>query len=514
MSIEGQKLVRPYAFLFDGSLDGLPDPQLPFFTAALLAALSEADSQGRTNAQLRVGLPSLTAFAEQTSAVRGFKNGSGRTVSHNNNVYRYVVWEWLDSINQGWSSVDQEHGQELFRLHTCECIAISAISNDVRDALDAALRPVLGYVGGFLIDPGNPIHRGGFFDLLIPAAAIIKGAVVQDRSFEGEEHWALEGAAQFQPGGLVWQDFGWLALEGPKGLTRFSASERGAKAAANLAKKQERSLEGRVLEAIENAFLMNNDKKTFEFESPKESRDVLQAIMPEGKFTRYLFDREHKEGGSKAAFFIDELGIEPDDWRYLAAQFYYGLLVATPNAVKLNEWETGYGARFDVQMRVRSRSGNKMVVVTGWNMNPGKLPSLSTAFPGDRKAEAVDTDDPPILLPGKRKDADWKQLWNWSNSAGLCAGEEAVPTPMYIAGFKPISDGECGSAAVRIPDARTGLARWLARCGLGETDGYGGVVVFCPLATQSVDRAIAWARAVILILRLNGLSAEIEIYQS
>jgi hypothetical protein len=61
--------------------------------------------------------------------------------------------------------------------------------------------------------------------------------------------------------------------------------------------------------------------------------------------------------------------------------------MAQPEAVKLEEWENGYCARFNVEMRVRSRAGTKAVVATGWNMNPGKLASLSTAYPGNRNAE-------------------------------------------------------------------------------------------------------------------------------
>jgi hypothetical protein len=454
----------------------------------------------------------LTAFAEGISAVCGTESGSGRTISHDKDIYKYVVWDWLDSLDQGWSSVDRERGQEIFRRHTGECIALSALGNDVREVLDVSLKSTPGYIGGFAIDPGNPVHRGAFFDLLIYAAAIVNGAVVQERSFEGDEDWALDGAEQFKPGGLAWKDYGWLASEGPSGLQRVGLSKRGAKAAANVAQKQAPSVERRVIEAIGRAFFRNADRKIFEFESVGGPADVLQAIMPEGKFTQYLFNREHKDGASKAAFFIDELGIEPEDWRYLAAQFYNGLLMAQPETVKLNNWETGYGVRFDVQMRIRGRSGASAVVVTGWNMNPGKLPSLSTAYPGDRTAHVVETDDPPILPPGRRNDADWAQLWNWANAAGVRAGETVVPTPMYIVGFEPVSEGECGSAAVRVADARTGLARWLLRHRLSETSGYGGALVFSPLRTQSLDRATAWARAVTSILRLNGIVAKAETY--
>lgn len=503
---------QAYAFLFDGSADGLPDPQLPFFTAAILEALSRADPNGRTRAQLRVGLPSLSSFAERTSAVRGTTSGSGRTVSHDRDIYKYVVWDWLDSLGEGWSSIDREKGQEIFRRHTSECIAISALDADILGAMDVSLKTTLGYVGGFAIDPGNPVHRVGFFEQLIYAAAIEHGAIFQERSYEGDEHWALEGADRFSPGGLVWKPYGWLATEGPLGLPRTGYSNRGASSAENVARKQTPSVAGRVLEAMMQAFFLNSERKVFEFESADETGDVLEAMMPEGKFTKYLFDREHKDGRSKATFLIDVLGIEPEDWRYLAAQFYFGLLMAQPEVVRLNEWKEGYNARFDVTMRVRSRSGNIVVLLTGWNMNPGKLPSLSTALPGDRNADAVEAGDPPILPPGARNDADWARLWEWANSAGIRAGQACVPTPLYIVGYEPISEGECGGALVRVADAQTGMARWLRQQGIGHTDGYGGAVISSPLATQSVDRATAWARAVTAVLRLNGITANFEKY--
>jgi hypothetical protein len=84
-------VARPCAFLFDGGIDGLPNPQLPFFTSAVLTALSQADPQGRTLAQVRVGVPSLARFAERTRAVRRNESSSGRTISHDKDAYKYVV---------------------------------------------------------------------------------------------------------------------------------------------------------------------------------------------------------------------------------------------------------------------------------------------------------------------------------------------------------------------------------------------------------------------------------------
>ena len=435
-------------------------------------------------------------------------------MSHDKSVYKYVIWEWLDALDQDWHTVNLERGLYVFRLHAGECVALSALDDEIRDAIDVSLRAVPGYVGAFAIDAGNPVHRGGFFDNLIYAAAIESGTVVQELSYEGDQDWPLEGSATFRPGGTVWQPYGWLASSGPKGLPRGVVSERGEKAAVGVARKRASSVEERVLEEMSRVFFANATRKTFEFKAAAEPSDILQAIMPEGKFTKYLFDRAHKEGSSKAAFLIDDLGIDPEDWRYLAAQFYSGLLIAEPQAVKLNEWKSGYGVRFDVRMRIRNRQGKRAVIVTGWNMNPGALPSLSTAFPGPRDANAVEPGDPPVLPPGPRGAAEWSQLWAWANAAGVRAGESHVPTPMFLSGIGPISEGECGTALVRVFDARRGLARWLKREGLGDSDGYSGIVVFSPVPSQSLDRAKAWARKVASILRLNGVDVDVQSFEN
>lgn len=85
---------------------------------------------------------------------------------------------------------------------------------------------------------------------------------------------------------------------------------------------------------------------------------------------------------------------------------------------------------------------------------------------------------------------------------------------MFLSGIAAITEGECRTALVRVFDARRGFARWLKREGLGDTDGYGGVVAFSPIASQSIDRANARARTVASILRRNGIEADIQSFDS
>ena len=502
------------AFLFDGSAEGPTDPPLAFFVAAVLDALGNADTKGITRSRLMTGLPMLHRLATRTTAVHGEGRSSGHTESHDVATYKYVVWEWLDSLSLTWSTVDRDKGSEIFRLHTGECVAFVALDPALRAKVDAALRTTPGYVGAFEIDPGNPMHRIGFIEKLNYMAAITGGAVVQERSYEGDEDWPLEGADRFKPGGLRWEPIGWLYTEGPPALPKLTLSDRGAQAADGYLRKHQDSVEGRVLRAIERAYWLNPENRTFRFALTEDEGDFLEALMPDGKFTGYLFNRDHKDGGPKATFFIDVLGIEPEDWRYLAAQFYHGILAADPEKLEFREWNAGYGMRFNVNIRVRGRGGVAAVVRTGWMMRPGSLPALSSAMPGDRDAELPEAYDPPILPPGARGDTEWELLWAWANVAGHQAARTCVPTPMYIVGGEVISEGECGTALVRVQDAPRGFARWLKDHGVGETDNSGGVVMFSPVASQSRDRAIAWAREVIVVLKLNGIAAEMKTFDS
>lgn len=456
----------------------------------------------------------LESLATRVTAVHATERSSGHTESHDVETYKYVVWEWLDSLKLGWSTVDTEKGSEIFRLHTGECIAFVSLDPAIRSGIDQMLRGVPGYVGAFEIDPGNPLHRVGFVEKLNYMAAISNGAVVQERTYEGDEHWALDGAEEFKPNGLRWVPIWTLPVDGPPGLGKLKLSDRGAQAAQRYLRKHEDTVEGRVLQAIERAYFLNPARKSFEFSVVGTDGDILEALMPDGKFTEYLVNREHKQGGSKAAFFIDVLGIDPEDWRYLAAQFYFGLQSAQPEKLDFREWEAGYGMRFNVDLKVCGRAGQSAVVRTGWMMKPGSLPTLSTAVPGEKTADLPDPVAPPILPPGQRGDAEWAQLWEWANTAGTMAGTAAVPTPMYVVDYEPVSEGECGGASVRVRDARRGLARWLKNQGLGDTDSYGGVAVFSPIVSQSRDRAIVWAREVIVTLKLNGIDAELESYYS
>ena len=343
-------------------------------------------------------------------------------------------------------------------------------------------------------------------------ALIADGTVIQEKSVEGEEVWGLQGAPEFLPNGLKWVEHRFGIVSRPYKLEKLPQSSRGALSIERLARKTQTSVEGRVFQALRDAQWSDHTGQTYSFSTVETEQDILQAVLPDGKFTDYLFNRDHPRGGDKAQFIIDELGFDPEDWRFLAAQFYDGLLLSKPRDLKLSRWGQGYGAQFNVLVEITSRAGKSGVMRTGWMLQPQKLPSLSTALPDHDGEGVVKPPVPPILPPRERDDDWWQVLFTLANERGRLAHEEVLPTPMYLAEFGIIEEGECGSAVVNVPDARRGFARWLIKSGNGDSGYKGGAAVYCDIPSQSLDRAKAYATAFARVLALNGITSRIETY--
>jgi len=511
----GEELPKygPCLFLFDGYADGVEEPALSSFTGMLLASISASDSEGIVTAELRGGLPQLSDFAARITAVSRDLNRSSHTQSHDMNLYRLLLWDMADSLSVGNTAPNYRAIMKVLGARREECLALSDLNPEIRTSCDLKLRQTPGYLGCCPIDLGNPIQRRAFFDGLMHLALIDEGAVIQERSIEGDEDWELKGARQFKPNGLKWTDHRFGTIPKRFRLPNLPTSERGMLSIDRFNRKLTVSVEGRIFEALRNASWTDKKGEAFSFSAAEPGRDILEALLPDGKFTHYLFNRDHKDGGPKAKFLMDELGFEAEDWRYLAAQLYDALLLSQPRDVELRKWDKGYGARFNVYVEVTSRTGKSGVLRTGWMLTPGEVPSLSTAVP-DHAEDVVKPPLPAVLKPEKAGDEWWTKLFILADEHGRKAHDAVLPTPMVLSGFEVIEEGECGSACVVVSDARKGFARWLIKTGRGDRFYRGGASVYCNSQSQSVERAEAYALAFARVLALNGVPSQVETYYS
>jgi hypothetical protein len=506
------KLKRPYLFLFDGSAEGVKEPALSTFTGALLGAISTADPQGTIVAELRGGLPLLSDFAAQISEVFSEPRRSGRTHTHDMALFRLLLSDMAEALSEGPGAPDSRAILDVLRMGREECLTLSDLPDHVREGCDAVLERCPGYVGSCPIDPGNPVQRRAFYDGLMHLALIRDGVITQQLSIEGDEDWELKGARDFKPKGLQWVDYSYEQAPDLFRLEEAPLSTRGALSVDRLKRKTHTTVEGRVFRALSEASWTNLTGQTFRFAAAEPERDILQAILPDGKFTEYLFNLDHVKGGAKASFVMDELGFEPDDWRYLAAQFYDGLLLSEPRDLTIKRWKDGYGARFNVLVEVTSRAGKRGIMRTGWMLKPQMLPSLVTAIPDRCEDGVVRPPTPPVLMPQAEGDTWWATLFLLADERGRAAHEATLPTPMLLKDYGIIEEGECGSASVSIADARRGFARWLIKTGRGDRGYKGGAAIYCNLPSQSMERAKAYAVAFARVLALNGVPSRVETY--
>jgi hypothetical protein len=96
--------------------------------------------------------------------------------------------------------------------------------------------------------------------------------------------------------------------------------------------------------------------------------------------------------------------------------------------------------------------------------------------------------------------------------AGLQAGKDAMPVPMYVIDkgipIDRIDDGACGFAWVIVKPANSSFAIWAKKQGIMRSAYGGGVQYWVSQFGQSVDRKAAFAGAFAKVLRDNGIKAQ------
>lgn len=100
------------------------------------------------------------------------------------------------------------------------------------------------------------------------------------------------------------------------------------------------------------------------------------AILPEGKFTKYLLGGENEKGLAKGRAFTSRLGYSIDNWTALQNELKKGA-IKYPAA---NKGKTEYGVKYEQKMILYGNKGTPANVVVGWMHRLDGSVSMSSAY--------------------------------------------------------------------------------------------------------------------------------------
>lgn len=104
--------------------------------------------------------------------------------------------------------------------------------------------------------------------------------------------------------------------------------------------------------------------------------DADKAVVPDGKFTKYLFGGNNKDGLPKGRNFEERLGYNIDNWKMLQKEIQ-GRASEYPVTFKGNE---GFGNRYEQKIILYGLKGKPANVVVGWIHRPDGTMSMTSTY--------------------------------------------------------------------------------------------------------------------------------------
>lgn len=108
----------------------------------------------------------------------------------------------------------------------------------------------------------------------------------------------------------------------------------------------------------------------------KKLPNAENVILPEGKFTKYLFDGEHSNGLAKGRAISSRLGYSIENWQEFRDAIQKGA-VKYPAVKKESD---GHGQRYEQKMVLMGLKNNPANVVVGWIQRPNGEVSMTSAY--------------------------------------------------------------------------------------------------------------------------------------
>lgn len=512
---------KPVLFLFDSDHPDAGNAYGYKFDSAFLCALKAVDRTRAARSLVLRGDLLLDSLCYKPSRVsstdwtRSKRNGLGTRsssteLSADMELFKLLIGDLCNALESQWHTLNLVDLPELLmRLHTLACIFLPSFPSGYRSPIDNRLRRHPYYLGAVVPDLSNPLQRELIVDSLFRDAFIEGGVVYMPLDIEGHLDGDFHGADNFSEQGIVALPMEEFAERSPSIPILRKRSARAMVTLMRLQNRRALDIHQRLASQLSSLETGRNSPIEYDWDLKQLPNAPDEVEVQARKLTNYLLDPSHENGRAKAKFFVQELGIAANDWRFLHGQFIDALGNASFEDVRLDD----YGIRFNALLAIQGRNRRTATVNTAWIVRPKERAALVTAFPGAKGAASqAGAQSPAVVSPDLIGADRWEAIFELAKMAGARAETECVPTPMKIKGGELIMDGECGGAYVMVPDARKGFARWLKTTGHGKRSYRGGVSFYAETDTQSVDRATAYAEAFARVLRRNGIECTVIKY--
>lgn len=505
----------PVALLFDEECEDQRYPEVHF-----LEALKEVDPQLATHSRVLRGSLLIHGLCYKPSRVSASPANKGngprakyRTSSletrGDKKLLATLIGDLTDSILEQWHTLNETELWSHIANKSLSCIVLPSLPDALKTELDQALRLTCSaYLGATSPDFANPLQQHLFAESLFEDAFISKGSVFMTLEFDGNFEGSFYGADAFSQRGIVKLTPEQFEAQCPALDMPTELSARGLLSAMRVKNRTALNVHERLAKAL-SAYAVRQSDIELDWDIKQLPNSTEEVEVQSGKLVDYLLNLDHKDGGSKAKFFEQELEICSKDSVFLKAQ----LIDTLSNASLINARLNQHGMQFEAMLPIKGINGRTAIIKTAWIVRPGERASLVTAFPSKKDDQLELQAQAPALVDELLKGAArWQAIFELASEAGHRAAAACVPTPMKIAGGELIMEGECGGGYVNVRDARKGFARWLKTSKNG-TRGYpSGISVYAATEGQSVDRAMAYSEAFATVLSRNGIEATAQKY--
>lgn len=422
------------------------------------------------------------------------------------NHFLTIICDLAETMSASGSSMSEDKIQVMLAQKNIWVIVAQGISDEYRSIIEKSLSSFNPFLGWVKVDWNDPIHldlfSGSLFnDIFISENGIYKLSEWNEDDEDREEEIYLlrEYGSKHEPTLLDHENFFKIA---PKLINSGNPSERSLLSMRRVGGNTP-SHRAKIGKALARDFEAVSDFRTFSTSKPE---DGVEFIVPEAKLTKYLLNLDHPKGGAKARFFRDSLGINENDWRYLADQICQSALHSDFYRLEV----TGYGVMHGAQVLITGRNGRQAVVETGWKLEEFGPAQFVTAYPGDEsKLGTLKAFPGRVPELGCTAPIRWQRIHEMAHSCGMQHGEATLPTPMVLEKWGTIWDGACGFGWVFLPNARAPFAKWILKEGLGYAS-RPGVHISSKLGTQSVQKNLAYAIGYAEVLKANGIDCRAE----